>query len=254
MTFTARASARPAAERVASLLTRAKLPLGRGPSGSLLCWCKEVTKKHLESRASPGGPARGFCDGMKAPYTTRPSQADTSFASQASLWSQAKRKAIQPGTTELSLECSSLHGFLVQVLRGMLCSDALSLGYFSLHEQRSARIRKSQGRLLWLFGDSLPMGQLAGIEAGDFEHQRLDAAAGDRRGDRHGPGLDQTRAKSTVVVDEQRRFAGRRHDRLHALGGRVVERDGERGAALGAVEAGVVEQQIHAAAPLRMLA
>src|SRR5579885_451815 len=60
-----------------------KLPLGRRPSGSLLCWCKEVTKKHLESRASLGGPAQGIREGMKTPCTTRPSRADTSFASLA---------------------------------------------------------------------------------------------------------------------------------------------------------------------------
>src|SRR5579884_3357442 len=101
MTFTARASARPAAERVTSLLTRAKLPLGRGPSGSLLCWCKEVTKKHLESRASLGGPARGFCDGMKAPYTTRPLQADKVFASLVTKYLHAKRVALPIGVTEL---------------------------------------------------------------------------------------------------------------------------------------------------------
>src|SRR5579884_2056103 len=146
-----RASARPRAERVTSLLTRAKLPLGRGPSGSLLCWCKEVTKKHLESRASLGGPARGFCEGMKAPYTTRPSQADTSFAPLADLSLQAKRKTGPPGTTEFCVEFSSVRNVLVQVLRGMLCLNVLSFGDFSLHEQRKVT-RAACGRaeaLLW---------------------------------------------------------------------------------------------------------
>src|SRR5579884_4059594 len=101
--------------RMRCLSARAELPLGRclrdlspeqsfrcpSASGSLLCWCKEVTKKHLESRASLGGPARRFCEGMKAPCTTRPPRADTSFASHAGLSSQAKRRAVRPGATEL---------------------------------------------------------------------------------------------------------------------------------------------------------
>src|SRR5579884_890983 len=79
-----------------------KLPLGRRPSGSLLCWCKEVTKKHLESRASLGGPAQGIREGMKTPYTTRPWQTDTPFASLATEDLHAKRLALSAGTTELS--------------------------------------------------------------------------------------------------------------------------------------------------------
>src|SRR5579885_2188117 len=151
--------------RMRCLSARAELPLGRclrdlspeqsfrspAESGLLLCWCKEVTKKHLESRASPEGPARGFCEGMKAPYTTRPSQADTSFAPLADLSLQAKRKTGPPGTTEFCVEFSSVRNVLVQVLRGMLCLNVLSFGDFSLHEQRKVT-RAASGRaeaLLW---------------------------------------------------------------------------------------------------------
>src|SRR5579884_2881275 len=101
--------------RMRCLSARAELPLGRclrdlspeqsfrcpSDSGSLLCWCKEVTKKHLESRASLGGPARRFCEGMKAPCTTRPPRADTSFASLVKRDRHAKRMALPIEVTEL---------------------------------------------------------------------------------------------------------------------------------------------------------
>src|SRR5579885_2768118 len=79
-----------------------KLPLGRRPSGSLLCWCKEVTKKHLESRASLGGPAQGIREGLKTPYTTRPPQTETLFASLATKDLHAKRMTRR--------SCGAVHG------------------------------------------------------------------------------------------------------------------------------------------------
>ena len=88
---------------------------------------------------------------MKAPHTTRPPQADTSFAPLADLSLQAKRKAVRPGTAEFCVESSFLRNVLVQVLRGMLCLNVLSFGDFSLHEQRKVT-RAASGRaeaLLW---------------------------------------------------------------------------------------------------------
>src|SRR5579883_1636259 len=125
--------------RMRCLSARAELPLGRclrdlspeqsfrspAESGLLLCWCKEVTKKHLESRASLGGPARRFCEGMKAPCTTRPPRADTSFASLDCF--SCKRKTFhleRPSCTGTFIRWRNL----VQVLRGMLCLNVLSLG------------------------------------------------------------------------------------------------------------------------------
>jgi hypothetical protein len=67
---------------------------------------------------------------MKTPSTTRPPQADTSFAPLADLSLQAKRKAVRPGTAEFRVESSSVRNVLVQVLRGMLCLNVLSFGDF----------------------------------------------------------------------------------------------------------------------------